>query len=354
MKVTALGIAVAVLGVVVFSAPSEAATASGSSLTTSPIADNLVVTPGTSTTTTLQVMNNNLQATQIETKVELFSAYGTSGEAAITAPSGNPAGNWVTISPSSFTAQPAVWTPVKMTISLPASASLGYYYAVLFEPQLPFATPSANTNVIKGSNAVLVFVDTHSANEKRQLQVTNFSVSQHLYEYLPASFSVTVRNSGNIYMPPQGSIYISQNSSFSSVIATLDVNKGAGNVLPNSSRSFQSEWSNGFPVFTPKTVDGQPVSSKGKPVEQLQWNFTQLNRFRFGKYYAKLTLVYNDGTRDIPITGVVSFWVIPWKLLIGIPLTLVILAFILIRTGMWLGQRNLKRKMQASAARGQH
>jgi hypothetical protein len=314
----------------------------------------LVVTPGTSTTTTLQVMNNNLQATQIETKVELFSAYGTSGEAAITAPSGNPAGNWVTISPSSFTAQPAVWTPVKMTISLPASASLGYYYAVLFEPQLPFATPSANTNVIKGSNAVLVLVDTHSANEKRQLQVTNFSVSQHLYEYLPASFSVTVRNSGNIYMPPQGSIYISQNSSFSSVIATLDVNKGAGNVLPNSSRSFQSEWSNGFPVFTPKTVDGQPVSSKGKPVEQLQWNFTQLNRFRFGKYYAKLTLVYNDGTRDIPITGVVSFWVIPWKLLIGIPLTLVILAFILIRTGMWLGQRNLKRKMQASAARGQH
>jgi hypothetical protein len=343
MKVTALGIAVAVLGVVAFSAPGEAATATGSSLTTSPIADNLVITPGTSTTTTLQVMNNNLQPTQIETKIELFSAYGTSGEAAITTPSvGNPAGNWVTISPSSFTAQPAVWTPVKMTISLPASASLGYYYAVLFEPQLPFATPGANTNIIKGSNAVLVLVDTHSANEKRQLQVTNFSVSQHLYEYLPATFSVTVRNSGNIFMPPQGSIYISQNSSFSSVLATLDVNKGAGNVLPNSSRTFQSTWSNGFPVFTPKLVDGQPVSSKGKPVEQLQWNFTQLNRFRFGKYYAKLTLVYNNGTRDIPITGVVSFWVIPWKLLIGM---LVVAALIL--AGLWTTGRTTIKKIRS-------
>ncbi len=355
MKITALGIAVVVLGVIASTTPSGAATGNGSSLTTSPVAVNLVIKPGTSTTTTLQIMNNNLQSAQIATRVELFSAYGTSGQAAITTPSAaNSSTNWVTLSPASFTAQPGVWTSIKMTISLPPSASLGYYYAVMFEPQLPFNTPAPNTNTIKGSNAVLVLVDTHSPNEQRQLQVTNFSVSQQLYEYLPATFSVTVHNSGNIYIPPQASIYISQNSNFSSSLATLDVNKGAGNVLPNSSRVFQVEWSDGFPVFNPKIVDGQIVYSKGKAVEQLQWDFTKLNRFRFGKYYAKLTLVYNTGSRDIPIVGVVSFWVIPWKLMIGIPLTLIALAFILIRVGMWLGQRNLKRKMRANSSRVQH
>jgi hypothetical protein len=318
VKPAILAVAISLLTVLAFStAAVRAAPSGGSSLTTSPVAVNLVIKPGTSTTTTLQVMNNNLQPAQIATKVELFSAYGTAGQAAITPPSAaNPSANWVTLSPASFTAQPGVWTSIKMTISLPPSASLGYYYAVMFEPQLPFNTPAPNTNTIKGSNAVLVLVDTNSANEKRQLQVTNFSVSQQLYEYLPASFSVTVHNSGNIYLPPQASIYISQNSNFSSTSATLDVNKAAGNVLPNSSRVFQVEWSNGFPVFNPKTVDGQIVYSKGQPVKQLQWDFTKLNRFRFGKYYAKLVLVYNNGSRDIPIVGVVSFWVIPWKLMI--------------------------------------
>ncbi|MGB3073255.1 MAG: hypothetical protein WBB68_03290, partial [Candidatus Moraniibacteriota bacterium] len=38
---------------------------------------------------------------------------------------------------------------------------------------------------------------------------------------------------------------------------------------------------------------------------------------RFGKYTAKMLLVYDDGTRDIPIEGVVSFWVMPWRLIAG-------------------------------------
>ncbi|QQR78613.1 MAG: hypothetical protein IPJ68_06110 [Candidatus Moraniibacteriota bacterium] len=30
-----------------------------------------------------------------------------------------------------------------------------------------------------------------------------------------------------------------------------------------------------------------------------------------------MLLVYDDGTRDIPIEGVVSFWVMPWRLIAG-------------------------------------
>ena len=352
MKVKVLLLAAAVLGVAGLTSTSTSAATGGSSLTTSPVAENITVQPGTSSTANLQLMDNGTQPLLITTRVETFSAYGNSGQAAITAPTASSQSTkWVTLSPSSFTAQPNVWTQVKMTINLPSSADLGYYYAILFQPQLPFSAQTPETNTVKGSNAVLVLVDTHSANEKRQLTVTNFSVSQKLYEYLPASFSVTVRNDGNIFMPPQGSIYISQNSNFSHPLAILDVNKAQGNVLPNSSRTFQATWSNGFPVFASKTVNGQVVYSKGKPVEQLQWNFTKFSDLRFGKYYAQLTLVYNNGTRDIPITGIVSFWVIPWKLLIGVPLGIIVLGFLVLRLGMWLGQRSLRRKLRTSVPR---
>ncbi|MFZ3031816.1 MAG: hypothetical protein WA082_02160, partial [Candidatus Moraniibacteriota bacterium] len=42
------------------------------------------------------------------------------------------------------------------------------------------------------------------------------------------------------------------------------------------------------------------------------------SKLRFGKYTAKLLLIYDDGKRDIPIEGEVSFWVIPWRLVLAL------------------------------------
>jgi hypothetical protein len=40
-------------------------------------------------------------------------------------------------------------------------------------------------------------------------------------------------------------------------------------------------------------------------------------KLRWGKYTANLLLVYDDGTKDVPIEGTLSFWVIPWRLIFG-------------------------------------
>lgn len=284
------------------------------SFTTSPVSVDMVVSPGTSATTTLQIINNGSQAVPISMVLETFSANGTNGEASIApfAP-GDPSPTWVSFSTTHFTASPGIWMPVKLTLTLPKQAVFGYYYAVIFKPVIPTSSAS-HTATLEGSNAVLLLVDTHSANEQRQLTVNSFSVSKRLYEYLPASFAVTVRNSGNIYVLPIGDIYISRRSDFSSIIDTISVNGGHGNVLPKSVRQFQAQWSDGFPVFRTETVGGQPVMHNGQPVQHLAWDFTQLSKFRIGRYYAHLALVYNNGTQDIPIDSVVSFWVFPWKL----------------------------------------
>ncbi len=300
--------------------------AEGISLTTSPVFLSTVVRPGTSVTRTLQLMNNSSQPVKIDMQLDVFSANGATGEPTITEPSSNdPSPKWVSFSPSSFVAQPGVWSKVQMTINLPKSAELGYYYAVLFKPDIP-DQPSAKATVIRGTNAIMVLVDTQSGNEQRAIDVTDFKVSQGLFEYLPATFTVGIRNGGNIYLSPTGSVYISRDKDVANSMAAIDINPGGGNILPRSSRDFTVSWSDGFPLFVDKTIDGQVVRDKnGNPVKELSWDFAKFSKIRFGQYYAKVTLVYNDGQRVVPISRIVSFWVIPWKLILAIILMLAVL-----------------------------
>ena len=313
----AVGIAAQLVFALAFLGPrAAAASAAGTVLTTSPIAVDLSGKPGTSVSATLQVQNNSPRAQTISVRLDKFAVKGDSGQAAIFAPAaGDPSAGWVHFSQTQFVAQPGVWNSIKMTVALPPDAALGYYYAVLFVPNVS-ASPS-DTNTVKGANAVLVLLDTNSANEHRQLQVTAFTTRQKLYEFLPASFNVSVKNPGNIHVVPKGDIYISRTPN-GKTIASLDINPGQGNILPHSSRQFQAQWNDGFPSFQTKRLNGQIVSDKqGKPVQQLTWNFSSpLSKVRFGKYYAHLALVYNNGTQDIPIDGSIAFWVIPWKLIL--------------------------------------
>ncbi len=296
------------------------------SLTTSPVVLDLNIHPGSSDTRTLQLMNNGQQDIRINMELDVFSAKGDSGDAQITAPEpGDPSPGWVSFSPASFVAKPGVWSAVKMTINLPQSATLGYYYAAVFKPDLPDKT-LANATTIRGANAIFVLVDTHAGSESRQLSIDDFGVSQDVYEYLPTTFHLTIQNNGNIYQAPTGSIFISKNSDLTNNVAALDVNPGGGNILPHTSRTFDVDWSDGFPIFADKKVNGLTVyDSQGKPVKELSWSFARFNKVRIGKYYAKVTLVYSDGKRVIPITRVVSFWVIPWKLILVVIAILAVL-----------------------------
>ncbi len=300
--------------------------AAGISLTTSPVVLNLPIRPGTAETRALQLMNNSAEPLKIDMRLDVFGAKGNSGDATITEPLPNdPSPKWVSFSPSSFIAKPGVWSPVKMTINLPTSASLGYYFAVLFKPDIA-GLPSAQTTLIRGTNAILVLVDTHTGNESRTLGISDFNVSQGLYEYLPATFNIRVHNGGNIYVEPTGNVYVSRNSDLTDTIAALDVNPGEGNVLPGTDRIFQVRWADGFPMYVDKQENGQTVRDvQGKPEQQLSWSFARFNKIRFGKYYAKVTVIYNDGTRTIPLSRVVSFWVIPWRLLLILLGALVVL-----------------------------
>ncbi len=310
------------------------------SLTTSPVSIDLNMKPGTTSTNSLKLMNNSNQPININMLLGIFAPEGSTGNASIKPlNSNNFYSSWIKFSPSIFTAQPGVWTDVKMTIALPSNASLGYYFTAIFSPAISVQTNKGPH--IRGSNAIFLLINSQSANEQYRAKIVNFSVGKGLYEYLPVKFNITIKNQGNIFFAPVGNIYISRSSNFTSSIASLNVNPGGSNILPNSSRVFNTTWSDGFPFFQNKTLNGQIVyDKKGNPIEQLNWNAnSSLSKIRIGKYYAQLTIIYNNSGKIVPITSVVSFWVIPWKLM-GIGL--IILIFVII--GIWTQIKYIRMK----------
>jgi len=338
-----------ILVAVVWSAPALAAGQS-ISITTSPVNEVVGSKPGTTATAILHVQNNNPEPVPMTVKLFTFGAAGTSGKPALQKAS--PADTflaWAHFSPATFIAQPDVVVPVTMTITIPRTAALGYNYGVAFEPVEPAALNGPGA-AIKGSNVILILLDTTSANEVHSVQVTGFTTTKKLYEYLPATFNITTHNNGNIFLAPGGDIFISKDKNFApgKIIDTIPVNSAQGNVLPDTSRVFQTEWTNGFPVYVIKKINGSEVVKNNQAVHSLVWNFSQANKFRFGRYYAKLIMSYNNGERQVPVTAILSFWVIPWKLL---SLLLIVLLFFagLIIAVVYLIRR--LRKLQRGATK---
>src|SRR5690606_29187936 len=172
---------------------------------------------------------------------------------------------------------------------------------------------------------------------KREVKVESFKTSRNWYEFLPVEFLIQLRNSGNVHVAPFGSVFIEKNGE---QVATLKVNPAKGNILPNSPRTFSVNWDNGFPVYKPKQKNGETIlDNQGKSQHELSWNFNQADKMRFGKYTAKLVMAYDDGQRDVPIESEIEFWVIPWRIIVG-----VLIVALLITSGIYFVARSLWRR----------
>lgn len=294
----------------------------GFNLITSPLPIKLSTSPGRTVTTEIRVKNQGLKAETLKTGLMKFSATGNDGQSNIAELGPKDTyGKWVHFSPAQFVAQPNVWYTVKMTIDVPSNASLGYYLAVTFS-RAEQGTKSGTANY-RGSIATLVLLNVNTDNEKRSLELVDFSASHGLYEYLPVDFNVTLHNKGNIYIAPSGSLFIQRGNK---AVSTVTFNEAGGSVLPNSNRVLKVRWTSGFPVYTQTLVDGKPAyDASGNIKQHIKWDFTQLSKFRIGKYTAKLLVVYDDGKQDVPLESSLSFWVLPWKLLlVGLAIVAVI------------------------------
>lgn len=293
-------------------------------LTTSPLPINLVTDPGQTVTTDLRIKNSGTATERLQVGLLKFGANDTTGQPRLAdREPGDDYFDWVSFSEDQFTAEPNVWHTITMTIDVPSDGALGYYYAVTFQ-RAADATAEEGA-ALHGGTAILVLLEVRSPNALRRVEMAEFKASKSVYEFLPAEFTVTLNNTGNIHLIPSGSIFITKGSE---QIAVLAINEARGNTLPESTRSFSAAWNDGFPRYEDIEVDGQMLKNEdGTPKRSLKWNLGDIGNLRWGKYKATALVVYDDGNRDVPVEAVVTFWVIPWRIIFfGLLILLIVLA----------------------------
>lgn len=278
------------------------------------------VKPGTVTELELKIRNSGTKAEDLKIEPRSFTIDNTSEEVRLNDTTPPDISSWISFSQPKFKVQAGEWYTQKVKFNLPKNTGFSYSFALVISRQSePKATEAGR--LIKGSVAVFTLVNVDRPGATRRLDVGEFKVSQRIYEYLPAEFKVEFKNGGNTIIQPYGNIFIQRGSNDKSPIATLPVNEKKGYILPDSIRTLQSNWTGGFPVFKTK---------QGSTDKELVWDWPKVADFRVGPYTAKLVAVYNDGNRDIPIEGEVTFWVVPWKILGGILLVVLLAGF-----GVW-------------------
>ena len=314
------------------------------SFAVSPPSVGLDAKPGVPTSIDIRVQNQGIATEKVKVTLMKFTADGTTGRPNLrNFETTDEFSKWAQISPTSFTAEPNLWNTVKFSLSPPKSAAFGYYYAVVFSREGAENQFQKDKSSLLGAVASLILVDVKAPGAVRKITIADFSTNSKSGEFLPVDFNVNLRNTGNTHVGVRATINISKGNK---TVADIDVNSTKGYILPGSHRNFPAEWKDGTPVYTGyKDSQGNVVLDlAGKPRQKLVWDKFSTSKLRFGKYNARLIVIYDDGKGDVSTEARLSFWVIPWRIIAVISVIILLVA-----GGLWALVvrpllRNLKRQ----------
>jgi hypothetical protein len=332
------GILAILLAVFVFTAGAQAQTTTPAEdfslqLTPSPMVATLK--PGTETTLELKIRNAGTGQERLKIEPRKFNINNETGEVDLSDTEPSEIAPWIRFSEPQFTINSGQWYTQKIRISLPENTGFSYSLAlVISRTNDPQAT--AGGRVIKGSVANFLLINVDRPGATRKLEVEKFETTSGVYEYLPVSMNIRFKNSGNTIVQPYGNVFVQQGSN-SQPLATLPVNDKRGYILPGSNRVLTAQWTSGFPYLETTT------DNVGDQRTTEVWDWSKMNDFKMGNYTAKLVAVYNDGLRDVPIEKEVSFWVLPWKIILGVIIVSAVFIF-----GVW----SILRKIWSIIRRG--
>lgn len=192
-----------------------------------------------------------------------------------------------------------------VTINIPANAAPGGYYSTIRFTATAPGVDGSGVSLSASLGALILMRVKGDANEA--LSVAEFTTidsngkSAWLFEGIPVNFLLRAKNDGNLHQQPVGQATIKD--MFGNTVGLVNINLERKNVLPGSTRKFEAPLD--------KAVLG--------------------DRMLFGRYTADLVITY--GTNSQKTTASISFWVIPWKLILIIIVTLVG-GFFLVRFGL--------------------
>lgn len=249
---------------------------------------------------TIKVKNVTVSDLVYSTEVNDFSSAGETGAPQVIVDSTLPATSsiisWIVAVPE-FTLKSHEESKINVQVIIPNDAEPGGHYGVIrFSGSAPELQDSGVG--LSASSGVLLLIRVDGIiTEKASLAsfYTELNDKQSsFFENSPIKFVTRVKNEGNIHIKPIGNIEL--HDMFGNIVTTLTVGDTQSNVLPNSTRRFEAQYS---------------------------------NMWMIGRYTANLTLGY--GTTGQAIANTISFWVIPYKVILAGLLVLATIIYILSR-----------------------
>lgn len=206
-----------------------------------------------------------------------------------------------------------------VTINVPKNASPGGHYGVIRFTATPPELKGTGVSLSASLGSLVLL--TVRGDIKHQLAVQSFKVEKNnkpgsLFESTPVTLVEQIKNTGNVHEEPNGMITVKD--MFGHTVAAAGVNRSLRNVLPGSTRMFS------------------------EPLDKATLGSHKL----FGRYTASMKLTY--GPNKTVLAASVSFWIIPYKLIIGIIIVL-IAGFFLIRHLIRRHDQAVMRRMKAQS-----
>jgi len=300
-------------------------------LTVSPVRLELDGDPGQLVTGEFKIFNEQKETQIFYTNSENFEAQGENGNPAFVG-GGTDLASWITV-PAQVSVRPGEIALVPFTITIPRSAEAGGHFAAIFLGTQPAGGNHGPAQVsITGKVGILVLLRVNGAvREGGGLLEFDTKDAQRVFSSLPVNLFYRFQNSGSDRIKPSGTVTIKNLLGMKS--ATLDANRGTGNILPRSIRRFELVWDKS----DDQTGTGATPSTTGffGSVSQ-QWQ-----HFALGRYTAELSLAY--GSTEQTVQSRTSFWVLPWQLLLVIVIIVVVggglLVSVLRRYNRWIIKR---------------
>ena len=288
---------------------------SASALTISPAKFVLSADPGEIITSTINI-RSDLDATVTFYPTFLgFTMKGGGGEPFFLEDTIDLA-SWIKTEPEAITVKPGETRGVSIIINIPEDADPGGHYAAIFWSSAnPKGGGAGSVGVMTRVGALILLEVSGDVVESAELLDFSTLNEKRFFTHLPIGFNYTLKNMGTVHLSPVGKVIIK--NIFGKISATLNINPQGFNVLPNSTRTFDTQ--NWEPKGSAE-IEGKGFFSALK---------REMNSFHLGFYRASLDLEYGKEIKTIKSSF--SFLILPWRFLILSILGLAIVFFGIIK-----------------------
>ena len=298
--------------------PASAIAQTSLSLSVSPTVFQMTANPGQIWESSLRIINNNPYEITVFVDVTNFRPLGEQGASEFI-PINESDGaettlaEWINVPSTAIIIPPEQTSEIPIIIELPEEVPPGGHYAAVLVGTRP---PETREDISKVETAQvvtsLVFLRV-SGDVVEEGNIRTFRTLDSVVESPEATFELRFQNSGNVHLRPEGEITIFNMWGQERGVIPVNQKTLFGNVLSDSVRSFNFTW-------------------KG------EWSPADI-----GLYSAEAVLAYGDEQINFA-TADTRFWVIPWRILLSIIVSLGIIIFLMV----WLIKLYVRRVLTLS------